>query len=110
MSAGAFESLSHARSAPPALKMMGITDAGEWAFTFTAAARVRAPKHTLSASTIHARHGACCVAVRTVGLPTAPALSWSGGNLTISSSEYTTTSKCRPLSSRKFYIVRCRTA
>ena len=26
-------SLSHARSAPPALKMMGITIAGAWAFT-----------------------------------------------------------------------------
>ena len=47
--------------------MMGITVVGEWALTFTAAARVRAPKHTLSASTTHARHAACCVAVWTVG-------------------------------------------
>ena len=43
--------------------MTGITGAGLWFLTLTAAARVRAPKHTLSASTIHARHAACCVAL-----------------------------------------------
>ena len=68
-------SLSHARSAPPPLKMMGITVAGECqcSFTFFAAARVRVPKHTLSASTTHARHAACCAAVWTIGPPAVPA-------------------------------------
>ena len=54
-SGSGIRSLSHARSAPPALKMMGITAAGEWSFTFSAA-RVSAPKRTLSASTTHYRY------------------------------------------------------
>ena len=73
--------LSHARSAPPALNMMGITVASEWSFTFLA---VRAPKHTLSASTTRSRHAACCAAVWAIGPPAAPAQSLSGGKWTIS--------------------------